>query len=30
MARNFVQHHSGFSFNYTDLNQNIFPPRMAA
>lgn len=27
MARNFAQHHSGFSFNYTDLNQNIFPPR---
>ncbi len=27
MARNFAQHHTGFSFNYTDLNSNIFPPR---
>jgi len=27
MARNTVQHHSGFTFNYTDLNENIFPPK---
>jgi hypothetical protein len=27
MARNTVQHHSGFTFNYTDLNSNIFPPK---
>lgn len=27
MARNTVQHHSGFTFNYTDLNQNVFPPK---
>lgn len=29
MARNFVTHHSGFSFNYTDLNANVFPPKDA-
>lgn len=29
MARNTVQHHSGFTFNYTDLNANIFPPNDA-
>jgi hypothetical protein len=27
MARNTVQHHSGFIFNYTDLNANVFPPK---
>ncbi|HUH04167.1 MAG TPA: PQQ-binding-like beta-propeller repeat protein [Kofleriaceae bacterium] len=29
MARNTVQHHSGFTFNYTDLNSNVFPPNDA-
>ncbi len=27
MARRPVQHESGFTFNYTDLNSNVFPPR---
>jgi hypothetical protein len=27
MARRSVQHHSGFTFNYTDLNENVFPPK---
>jgi hypothetical protein len=27
MARRLVAHHSGFSFNYTDLNANVFPPK---
>lgn len=29
MARNYVQHHSGFGFHYTDLGVNVFPPRDA-
>jgi len=27
MARRAVQHHTGFTFNYTDLNSNVFPPK---
>lgn len=29
MARRLVAHHTGYAFNYTDLNANVFPPKSA-